>query len=304
MTALAKIGRRLQHGYLNARYGYHLEPASRPGAVIAAIAPSQGSAARRLVRCLPKPPGHPRLLDVGCGSGAWLDQMQWQGWDVLGIDFDAEAVAAANSRDVPAQVASDEDLADFEAESFDAITVHHVLEHSYDPVLTLRRIHRLLRPGGLLWVATPNLDALGHRRFGASWRGLEPPRHLVLFTASGLREALVSVGFDVVGGVRGGWQAPWYYGESASLAEGTADGDTADGHTADGEATAGREGTAVGTATAPSGAVSRGRLRMAALAADLVAAVRPGLSEEASFVARRPASGEPPSADAAISTGH
>ena len=61
------------------------------------------------------------------------------------------------------------------------MTLNHVVEHLHDPAGVLRRIAAILRPGGTLWIATPNLHALGHRRYGPDWLALDPPRHLVLF---------------------------------------------------------------------------------------------------------------------------
>jgi hypothetical protein len=58
--------------------------------------------------------------------------------------------------------------------------------------------YRLLKPGGILWLETPNIDSVGHCRWGKHWRGLEPPRHLVLFNYRSLRTLLSQVGFQQV----------------------------------------------------------------------------------------------------------
>src|SRR5262249_59216085 len=79
---------------------------------------------------------------------------------------------------------------------YDAITLSHVIEHVHDPVGTLRACHRALRPGGTVWVLTPNLEAAGRRRFGRDWFPLEPPRHLTIFTAASLGLALERAGFE------------------------------------------------------------------------------------------------------------
>jgi SAM-dependent methyltransferase len=70
-----------------------------------------------------------------------------------------------------------------------------VVEHLHDPPDALAAIGRVLKPGGRLWIATPNLRALGLRRFGATWLALDPPRHLVLFHRESLGRALEDAGF-------------------------------------------------------------------------------------------------------------
>jgi hypothetical protein len=55
----------------------------------------------------------------------------------------------------------------------------------------------MLRPGGLLYIETPNIGSSGHARFGRNWRGLEPPRHLVLFSWASLERLLQQQGFRI-----------------------------------------------------------------------------------------------------------
>jgi SAM-dependent methyltransferase len=83
-----------------------------------------------------------------------------------------------------------------EPDSFDAVTMSHVIEHVHDPLADLADAFRLLRPGGLLFIDTPNIDALGHQIYGPHWRGLEPPRHLVIFNVKALQGALAKTGFE------------------------------------------------------------------------------------------------------------
>ena len=136
-----------------------------------------------------------RVLDVGCGNGQFLAAAAACGWTATGIDFDPEAVAAA--RRLPGVEAEVGDLAEqaFDAGVFDAVMLNNVIEHVPDPRATFAECARLLRGGGRLVMITPNLDALGHRVFGPDWRGLEPPRHLHLFTARALRAFARRAGF-------------------------------------------------------------------------------------------------------------
>jgi 2-polyprenyl-3-methyl-5-hydroxy-6-metoxy-1,4-benzoquinol methylase len=136
-----------------------------------------------------------RILDVGCGNGAFLARAAAAGWKATGVDFDLEAVEAAKLNvDVEAYAGSIMDQR-FPAASFDAITMDNVIEHLPNPIETVRECARLLRPGGRLVIMTPNIGSLGHVVFGQDWRGLEPPRHLQIFSASGLKNISRRAGF-------------------------------------------------------------------------------------------------------------
>jgi len=82
----------------------------------------------------------------------------------------------------------------FADDLFDAVSVFHVIEHVHDPAALLRKCARVLRPGGLLVITTPNLHSLGHRWFRENWRGLEPPRHLHIFSSLALMELVTRAG--------------------------------------------------------------------------------------------------------------
>jgi len=129
-----------------------------------------------------------RLLEIGCGSGRQLLSMRAAGWDVRGVDFDPEAVAVARDCGLDVAVGDVRDLG-LDGSQFDAIVMAHVLEHVYDPIGLLAECNRLLKPGGTLVSITPNGASLGHRVFKSAWRGLEPPRHIVVFTPRALKLA-------------------------------------------------------------------------------------------------------------------
>jgi len=137
-----------------------------------------------------------RLLEIGCGSGWQLARMKEAGWTTKGLDFDPAAAQAARERGLDVQVGDARDLG-LEPESFDAIVMAHVLEHVFDPVGLLAECRRLLKPGGRLISITPNGRSLGHRYFKESWRGLEPPRHIAVFTIGGLGLACDRAGLTV-----------------------------------------------------------------------------------------------------------
>lgn len=142
-------------------------------------------------------PGADRLLDIGCGSGDFLRRAEFLGWSAEGVDVDPEAVSVARASGLKAAVGS---LEVFESvrDAYDVVTCNHVIEHVHKPLELLRGIHRILKPGGLLWIATPNIDSVGHRLFGSSWRGLEVPRHLAIFSRNAMVRAVDELGFTMI----------------------------------------------------------------------------------------------------------
>lgn len=147
-----------------------------------------------------------RLLDIGCGNGDFLARMRRRGWIVEGLEVDPEAVEAARAaHGLTIHLGDLEGLA-FPGNSFDAITMNQVIEHVHEPVPLIRECLRILKPGGKLVVATPNISSLGHRTYGRNWSHLDPPRHLHLFTKRTLRECATRAGFLSIET----WCAPGY----------------------------------------------------------------------------------------------
>ena len=142
--------------------------------------------------------GMPRgtLLEVGCGNGLRLSQLAQDGWQVTGQDVDPSAADHALARYViTVRVGPLAELG-LPSEAFDCILMNHVVEHLHDPVGVLRECHRLLKPGGRLVVVTPNIASLGVAVFGPHWRGLEPPRHIHLFSPTSLLQLASQAGFS------------------------------------------------------------------------------------------------------------
>jgi 2-polyprenyl-3-methyl-5-hydroxy-6-metoxy-1,4-benzoquinol methylase len=192
---LAHVRRALRNGYLNARYGYRLEPSWSVGSAIVPLLRHHRVTTERTARSVPLATA---VLDVGCGNGQFVKWASRAGWQAEGVEQDGVAAAAARSAGLTVSSDSLADLSTRRAREFDAVTMDHVIEHVPDPVEFLRSARRVLRPGGTLWIATPNLDAPGHRVFGRHWLGLDPPRHLTVFTRGGLESALTRAGFTAI----------------------------------------------------------------------------------------------------------
>lgn len=142
--------------------------------------------------------GDGRLLDVGCSIGLFLNLARDRGWDGSGIEFGARARAYAQEEfglavaDVPIAQAGYADR------SFDAVALLSVIEHLNDPRGMLAEIRRLLRPGGALYVVTPNVDSLACRILHQHAATFDGRNHLVYFSPATLAEALTGAGFEPV----------------------------------------------------------------------------------------------------------
>lgn len=138
-----------------------------------------------------------RLLDVGCGDGAFLARMKSLGWEAVGVELDEKAANVAKTKfDVDVFIGTLE-AAGFADESFDVITLSHVIEHVGDPIELLCRCRNLLRKGGRVVVTTPNAECLGHRIFREHWRGLEVPRHMMVFSLRTLAQLASEAGLSI-----------------------------------------------------------------------------------------------------------
>lgn len=139
-----------------------------------------------------------RLLDVGCGAGRFLNRMRKRGWEVEGVDFDPQAAQRVAARYGIGVHVGDLAACALPAASFDVVTMSQAVEHLFDPRKNLQECLRILKPGGLLVMTTPNVASRGAAMFGAFWRGWEPPRHLHLFSVSSLRKLAEQSGFEVI----------------------------------------------------------------------------------------------------------
>lgn len=193
---LRRIYRTMKRGYRAEKYGYREAPSIRSFGKLLYLLPLRRSEADGEARFL-SAVAEGSLLDVGCGSGIWLSSMRDLGWQAEGVDFDQNAVDVARKQGLKVRCGALEQQG-YPSESFDAVTLNHVIEHVPDPVGTLTECARILRRGAKLVVSTPNTASLGHKVFGEHWRGLEPPRHLHIFSENSLVRALRLAGFDEI----------------------------------------------------------------------------------------------------------
>ena len=134
----------------------------------------------------------PKILDIGCAHGFLLDEARKLGWETQGLEFSAEAVNyAVNKLNLDVSTGSIIQ-ADFPESSFNIITMIGVIEHLIDPVVAIRKINKILKPGGYLAITTINTKG-PIRLFD-----LKPPEHLYYFSAKNLSLLLERENFEVL----------------------------------------------------------------------------------------------------------
>jgi 2-polyprenyl-3-methyl-5-hydroxy-6-metoxy-1,4-benzoquinol methylase len=207
-------------GYLSWKFGYRqgVTWPQKLAGLILYLHPGYRFQAEYSVMQLPARLGG-RVLDIGCGSG-WLTAFLGSlGWEATGIDADPESVKAACSRGLDVRLGTLE-AQGFPADYFDAVVMSHVIEHIHGPLEQLRECHRVLKKGGVLSLTTPNIAGWGHKRFRQYWRGLEPPRHLYIFSPKSLETLAISAGFSIQSLTTAARMASTIYQESQRLSAG------------------------------------------------------------------------------------
>lgn len=135
------------------------------------------------------------LLDVGSAHGHFMENAARHGWRAEGVEPQEKARNDALRRFGRRVYAA---LEDAPRGAYDAVTMWHVIEHIADPEAFLRAAGERLRPGGVLALATPNIDSLVARATGESWGWLSPPDHLFLYSPRTLPRLLERNGFEVL----------------------------------------------------------------------------------------------------------
>jgi predicted SAM-dependent methyltransferase len=136
-----------------------------------------------------------RLLDVGVGNGFFLKTLDSKKWERFGID------TAWNPSDWQREEVvlyeGSFDKTPLPLHPLDAITMWHVFEHFYHPQQALANAHRLLKPGGFLFIVLPDLKNLDRHLFGRFWVGWDAPRHIAIYSSTALKQMLFQNGFEL-----------------------------------------------------------------------------------------------------------
>lgn len=155
-------------------------------------------------RMLDLVPAGGRALDAGCSSGYLAERLVQRGFEVVGLELDADAGQAAERWCTQVIVGDVERMEiPLEAESFDLVLCGDIVEHLRDPGAALAKLRPLLKPGGRLVLSTPNVANWAIRlsllfgRFRYTERGILDRTHAHFFTRSTLRETIERSGYRI-----------------------------------------------------------------------------------------------------------
>ena len=127
-----------------------------------------------------------KLLDIGCGTGDFLQEAKSKGWEVKGIEPNKDARAIANSK-TNNQVFDVDELLNFKENSFNVITLWHVLEHLPKLNEQADLFKKLLKPNGALIIAVPNHKSFDAFYYKSFWAAYDVPRHLWHFSQASIK---------------------------------------------------------------------------------------------------------------------
>jgi len=125
-----------------------------------------------------------RILDIGAGVGDFLNVSKNNGWETIGIEPSDKAKAIAKNKGVSFA----ESLSELESNSFDVITMWHVLEHVPDLENQIKELKRLIKPTGTVIIAVPNFKSYDAEYYGKFWAAYDIPIHLWHFSKTAIKK--------------------------------------------------------------------------------------------------------------------
>lgn len=144
------------------------------------------------------------LLDVGCGTGLFVNAAKGAGWHACGCDVDKPLVELGRNRFDVELSHADLHKCHYADEKFDVVNLKYVLEHLPNPFEVLQETYRVLKPGGIVQIIVPNegglynqINIILRRKTVERWGTLTPPHHLHAYTPKTLSLLLSRAGFDV-----------------------------------------------------------------------------------------------------------
>jgi 2-polyprenyl-3-methyl-5-hydroxy-6-metoxy-1,4-benzoquinol methylase/predicted RNA-binding Zn-ribbon protein involved in translation (DUF1610 family) len=138
-----------------------------------------------------------KILDIGCGTGYFLNEAKRKGWETFGIEKSEQARKRAIEY-FDLFVKPEAQIYKFPKENFDVITLWHVLEHLENLNEIMEKMHDLLLPDGIIVIAVPNCSSYDARHYKTCWAGYDVPRHLWHFTPATIKLLAEKFNFNIV----------------------------------------------------------------------------------------------------------
>lgn len=138
-----------------------------------------------------------RLLDVGCGTGYFAKFMMGREYDVTGVEID-DTARNYGIKNFGITAHSTDFIEKNNNQTFDVITLWHVLEHIYELTPYMQRFHAMLNPGGHLVIAVPNHRSLDANEFNDFWAAYDVPRHLWHFDVVSMSKLAAKTQFEII----------------------------------------------------------------------------------------------------------
>jgi 2-polyprenyl-3-methyl-5-hydroxy-6-metoxy-1,4-benzoquinol methylase len=135
------------------------------------------------------------ILDVGCATGEFLNYMKSKGWNTTGVEPD-EQVRQIAKETYHLNIYDESQVPIMKDESFDVITLWHVLEHVADLSGRMKDLNRILKPGGILIIAVPNSNSPDADIYKENWAAYDVPRHLYHFSEKSMKMLLDKFSFS------------------------------------------------------------------------------------------------------------
>lgn len=136
-----------------------------------------------------------RMLDVGCALGDSLTEAKKLGWKKLyGVELSKYAADKARKRGIDVKLGTLKD-AKFPPNYFDVVTLQDVIEHVKDPCVEIAEVYRILKPGGIIFIVTPDIDGFWAKLLKKWWYHYKPGEHILYFSQKTIRKVLKDMGF-------------------------------------------------------------------------------------------------------------
>ncbi len=138
-----------------------------------------------------------KVLDIGCGTGDFLAMAKKYKWEIAGIEPDAQARKIATEK-TGIEIHTNDWLSEIADDSFDAVTMWHVLEHVPDLSAQIQTLKRIIKPNGSIFIAVPNFKSHDATHYKELWAAYDVPRHLWHFSQKSIKSLFGKENMKVV----------------------------------------------------------------------------------------------------------